>query len=73
MVNVDFDAPKENMAMYQKTDKVRSNIINKKVTFSIWFEKFLNLYACIFATMQNPQITIRNNVYNQMYAINMIK
>jgi hypothetical protein len=35
MVNVDFDAPKENMAMYQKTDKVRSNIINKKVTFSI--------------------------------------
>ena len=57
--------------MYHKTvKKIRKNI-NILVILEIWFEKFLNLNACILATINNHQSNTIDNVKIHKFIINI--
>lgn len=53
--------------IYQEIDNIINTINNTLVTFGILVEKFLNLYACIFATIKNHQIITKTKVYIHKY------
>ena len=50
------------ISIYHKIDKNKRNIKSIFVTFSMFDEKFLNLYAWIFATTKNHQIITRSKL-----------
>ena len=57
--------------MYHKIVKKIKKNINIFVTLDIWFEKFLNLNACILATINNHQSKAIDNVKIHKFIINI--
>ncbi len=70
MILVEVELEKR-ITEYQSKVKVIKKNNNTLVTFLIWFEKFLNLNACILATINNHQSKTIAKVKNHKFITNI--
>ncbi|MBT3729127.1 hypothetical protein HOF65_02300 [bacterium] len=63
----------KNIKTYHNIDNDIKKNNKNVVTLDIFLLKFLNLYACILATINNPHNNANTNVYTPKYIANITK